>query len=144
MKRYPPAPITIVFAGIPIGVAYAQLPPITVAMRTAFGSAPSSVAMLSAIGTRRAVVAVLLMKFVRIQAIMKITNVSMNGEGLDQQSPMTASATIAPAPLVSRASARARVPPKRKIVCMSMLLYACFSVMTPVRTRRIAPIHPET
>ena len=54
MKRYPPAPMTIVFAGIPIGVAYAQLPPMTVAMRTAFGSAPSSVAILKAIGTRSA------------------------------------------------------------------------------------------
>ena len=55
------------FAGIPIGVAYAQEPPITHAINTALGSAPIPFAIDTQIGTINAVVAVLLMKFVSTQ-----------------------------------------------------------------------------
>ena len=47
-----------------MGVAYAQEPPITTAIRTALGSAPIPVAIERLIGTSSAVVAVLDMKFV--------------------------------------------------------------------------------
>mgnify|MGYP003200247898 CR=1 FL=1 len=77
MNLYPPAPTTIVFAGIPIGVAYAQEPPITHAIRTALGSAPIPCAIDRQIGTIRAVVAVFDIKFVRIQQRMNTTNVNM-------------------------------------------------------------------
>ena len=45
-----PICMSIVFAGIPIGVAYAQEPPITHAIRTALGSAPMPCAMDIQIG----------------------------------------------------------------------------------------------
>ena len=59
----------MVFAGIPIGVAYAQEPAITVAITTALGSAPRLFARDTAIGIISAVVAVFDMKFVSTQAV---------------------------------------------------------------------------
>ena len=63
-------------AGIPIGVAYAQEPPITQAISTALGSAPIPVAIDKHIGAISAVVAVFDIKLVSTQHSMKITNVS--------------------------------------------------------------------
>ncbi len=83
---YPPAVTTIVFAGIPIGVAYAHEPPMTHAINTALGSAPIPCAIDIQIGTISAVVAVLDMKFVITQHSIKITNVSTYGDGLFQAS----------------------------------------------------------
>ena len=57
-KFVSPGATTIVLAGIPIGVAYAQEPPITHAINTALGSAPIPCAMERQIGTISAVVAV--------------------------------------------------------------------------------------
>ena len=67
---------TIVFAGIPIGVAYAHDPPMTHAISTALGSAPIPCAIDTAIGAISAVVAVFDIKLVSTQHSMKITNVS--------------------------------------------------------------------
>ena len=77
MKVYPPAPITIVLAGMPIGVAYAHEPPMTQAIRTALGSAPMPWAMERQIGTINAVVAVLDIKFVSTQQRINTTNVKI-------------------------------------------------------------------
>ena len=100
-------------------------------------------AMDRQMGAIRAVVAVLDIKLVMTQQRMNTTKVSSSGEGLAPSRPMTASAIILPAPDLSRASARDRVPPKRKMVFMSMDLMASFSEMTPVRISRMAPTQPE-
>ena len=76
MNRYPPAPTTMVLAGMPMGVAYAQEPPITQAISTALGSAPMLWAMDRQMGTIRAVVAVLDIKFVREQHRINTIKVS--------------------------------------------------------------------
>ena len=120
MNLYPPAPTTIVFAGIPIGVAYAQEPPITHAISTALGSAPIPCAIDRQIGTIRAVVAVFDIKFVRIQQRMNTTNVSTYGDGFSPSAPITLLAISSPAPVSCSAAARESVPPKRKIVLRSM------------------------
>ena len=143
MNLYPPAPTTIVFAGIPIGVAYAQEPPITHAISTALGSAPIPCAIDRQIGTIRAVVAVFDIKFVRIQQRMNTTNVSTYGDGFSPSAPITLLAISSPAPVSCSAAARESVPPKRKIVLRSMDLSASFSEITPVRIRSSAPIPPE-
>ena len=67
----------MVFAGIPIGVANAQEPPITHAISTALGSAPMPCAMDTPIGAISAVVAVFDIKFVSAQVTMKITRRKM-------------------------------------------------------------------
>ena len=69
------------FAGIPIGVAYAQEPAITVAITTALGSAPRLFARETAIGIINAVVAVFDIKFVSAQVTMNITRRSRIGFG---------------------------------------------------------------
>ena len=79
----------MVLAGIPIGVAYAQEPPITQAIRTALGSAPIPFAMDTQIGAISAVVAVLLMKLVSTQQSINTTNVNRYGDGLSPKSPTT-------------------------------------------------------
>ena len=112
MNLYPPAPTTIVFAGIPIGVAYAQEPPITHAISTALGSAPIPCAIDRQIGTIRAVVAVFDIKFVRIQQRMNTTNVSTYGDGFSPSAPITLLAISSPAPVSCSAAARESVPPK--------------------------------
>ena len=66
----------MVLAGMPIGVAYAQEPPMTHAIRTALGSAPIPSAMDKQIGAINAVVAVLDIKFVMIQQRINTTKVS--------------------------------------------------------------------
>lgn len=91
----------MVLAGIPIGVANAQEPPITHAISTALGSAPMPCAMDTPIGAISAVVAVFDIKFVMIQQSMKITNVNMYGEGLSPSIPITLSAISSPAPVAS-------------------------------------------
>ena len=143
MNLYPPAPTTIVFAGIPIGVAYAQEPPITHAISTALGSAPIPCAIDRQIGTIRAVVAVFDIKFVKIQQRINTTNVSMYGDGFSPSVPITLLAISSPAPVSCKAAARESVPPKRKIVLRSLDLSASFSEITPVRIRSSAQIPPE-
>ena len=101
------------FAGIPIGVAYAQEPAITVAITTALGSAPRLFARETAIGIISAVVAVFDMKFVSAQVTMNITRRSTIGFGSAPRSPTILSAISSPAPVVSRALASVRDPPKR-------------------------------
>ena len=124
---YPPAPTTIVFAGIPIGVAYAQEPPITHAIRTALGSAPMPCAMDIQIGAINAVVAVFDMKFVSRQQSTNTTNVNTYGDGLSPSIAITFPAIISPAPVSPRADASESVPPNRKIVFRSMDFKASFS-----------------
>ena len=132
------------FAGIPIGVAYAQDPPMTHAIRTARGSAPMPCAMDRQIGTISAVVAVLDIKLVITQHSKNTTSVSTYGEGLDPSAPITLFAICSPAPVSCRAAARERVPPKRKMVFRSMDFSASFSEITPVRIKTIAPSAPDT
>ena len=134
----------MVFAGIPIGVAYAQEPAITVAITTALGSAPRLFARDTAIGIISAVVAVFDMKFVSTQVTIKITRRRRIGLGSAPRSPTILSAISSPAPVVSNAFASVREPPKRNTTFRSMDFSASFSEITPVRTRRIAPIHAET
>ena len=113
---YPPAPTTIVLAGIPIGVAYAQEPPITHAINTALGSAPIPSAMERQIGTISAVVAVFDIKLVMIQHSKNTTNVNTYGEGFAPRAPITLFAITSPAPVSCSADARESVPPNRKMV----------------------------
>ena len=134
----------MVLAGIPIGVANAQDPPITHAISTALGSAPMPCAMDTPIGAISAVVAVFDIKFVMIQQSMKITNVNMYGEGLSPSIPITLSAISSPAPVASSADARESVPPNKKIVFKSMERSASFSLITPVTISASAPTHPMT
>ena len=103
----------MVFAGIPIGVAYAQEPAITVAITTALGSAPRLFARDTAIGIISAVVAVFDMKFVSTQVTIKITRRRRIGLGSAPRSPTILSAISSPAPVVSNAFASVREPPKR-------------------------------
>ena len=110
----------MVFAGIPIGVAYAQEPPMTHAIRTALGSAPIPCAMARQIGAIRAVVAVFDMKFVSTAQMINTTKVRSSGDGFSPSRPITVEAIISPAPVLFSAAARERVPPKRKIVFRSM------------------------
>lgn len=91
--------MTIVLAGIPIGVAYAHEPPITHAISTALGSAPISVAIDTQIGTKSAVVAVFDIKFVSTQQSMNTTNVRTYGDGFLPSIPITAVAISSPAPV---------------------------------------------
>ena len=90
----------MVFAGIPIGVAYAQDPPITHAISTALGSAPIPWAMERQIGTISAVVAVLDIKFVMIQQSRNTTSVKMYGDGFSPNAPITLPAINSPAPVL--------------------------------------------
>ncbi|MCY1310364.1 hypothetical protein D9M70_605450 [compost metagenome] len=90
------------------------------AISTARGSAPRLAAIDIPIGTSSAVVAVLDMKFVSAQEMKKITTSSRTGEGSAPSRSMMVEATVAPAPVCSSALARARVPPKMKMVCVSM------------------------
>ena len=131
-------------AGIPIGVAYAHEPPMTQAMSTARGSAFIPWAIERQMGAMRAVVAVLLMKFVITQHSMNTTNVNTVGEGFSPNAPITVSAMSLPAPVLSRADARERVPPNRNIVLRSMDFSASSSEITPVRMSSTAPMHPTT
>ena len=96
----------MVFAGIPIGVAYAQEPAITVAITTALGSAPRLFARETAIGIINAVVAVFDIKFVKIQQRINTTNVSMYGDGFSPSVPITLLAISSPAPVSCKAAAR--------------------------------------
>ena len=130
------------FAGIPIGVAYAQEPPMTHAIKTALGSAPIPCAMETQIGAISAVVAVFDIKFVSTQQSINTTNVSTYGDGFSPRTPITAFAISSPAPVVCNADARESVPPKRKIVFRSMDFSAFFSLITPVKINASAPIHP--
>ena len=82
----------------------------THAINTALGSAPIPCAMEIPIGTIRAVVAVLDMKFVITQQSIKITNVSTYGDGLSPSIPITFSAISSPAPVCSNAAAKESVP----------------------------------
>ena len=116
----------------------------THAINTALGSAPIPCAMEIPIGTIRAVVAVLDMKFVITQQSIKITNVSTYGDGLSPSIPITFSAISSPAPVCSNAAAKESVPPKRKIVFKSIDASASFSLITPVTIKANAPIHPMT
>ena len=93
-------------------------------------------------GAMSAVVAVLLMKFVMTQQRMNTTNVNIVGEGLSPNAPITVSAINLPAPVLSRAEANERVPPKRNIVLRSIDLRASSSEMTLQTMRSIAPIQP--
>ena len=110
----------MVFAGIPIGVAYAQEPAITVAITTALGSAPRLFARETAIGIINAVVAVFDIKFVSAQVTMKITRRSTIGFGSAPRSPTILSAISSPAPVVSSAFASVSDPPKRSTTFRSM------------------------
>ena len=76
-------------AGIPIGVAYAQDPAITVAITTALGSAPRLFARETAIGSINAVVAVFDIKFVSAQVTMNMTRRSTIGLGSAPRSPVS-------------------------------------------------------
>lgn len=73
-------------------------PPITVAISTALGSAPMEFAIDKLIGTRRAVVAVLDMKFVITADKTSTTIRSKNGDGLLPRVSTMVSAMNAPAP----------------------------------------------
>ena len=114
-------------AGIPIGVAYAQEPAITVAITTALGSAPRLFARETAIGIISAVVAVFDMKFVSAQVTINITRRSTIGFGSAPRRPTILSAISSPAPVVSRALASVRDPPKRNTTFRSMEASASFS-----------------
>ena len=110
----------MVFAGMPMGVAYAQDAPITVAIKTALGSAPNWLAIDKQIGANKAVVAVFDIKLVKIQEMINTALKSKKGEAWCPSKSIIERAMIAPAPVVSSAFANARVPPNRKIVCESM------------------------
>ncbi|MOA04234.1 hypothetical protein D3C78_1237780 [compost metagenome] len=90
------------------------------AISTARGSAPRLAAIDIPIGTSSAVVAVLDMKLVSAHEMKKITTSNSAGEGSAPSRAMIDAATVAPAPVCSRALARASVPPKMKMVCVSM------------------------
>ena len=132
------------FAGIPIGVAYAQEPAITVAITTDRGSAPRLFARETAIGIISAVVAVFDIKLVSTQVTRKITRRSRIGFGLDPSRPTILSAIILPAPVTSSAFAREREPPKRRTTFKSMEFNASFYVRTPVSTKKSAPRQAES
>ena len=120
MNLYPPRPTTIVFAGIPIGVAYAHDPAITVAITTALGSALRLSASDTAIGTISAVVAVLDMKFVSTHVTTNITSRRTVGLGLEPIIPTILSAISVPAPVFSRALASASEPPNNSTTFKSI------------------------
>ena len=104
----------MVFAGMPMGVAYAQDAPITVAIKTALGSAPNWLAIDKQIGANKAVVAVFDIKLVKIQLIRKIVASSRNGLGVSPKKPIMVLAIVNPAPLSRNAVANANVPPNKK------------------------------
>lgn len=131
-------------AGIPIGVAYAQEPPITQAIKTALGSAPMPCAMDMQIGAISAVVAVFDIKFVSTQQSTNTTNVNINGDGFSPSIAITFSAIRSPAPVSPSAAAKESVPPNRKIVFKSIDFKASFSEITPVKINTKAPIQPVT
>ena len=85
---------TIVFAGIPIGVAYAKELAITIAASTAFESKPSWAAKLRSIGTNNAQVAVLDIKFVINTPSTKITTSTTIGDGLAPTVKINTSAEV--------------------------------------------------
>ena len=87
-------------------------------------------------------VAVLDIKFVKIQHSINTTKVRTYGEGFSPKTPITFLAISSPAPVVCNADASESVPPKRKIVFKSMDFNAFFSLMTPVKISANAPIHP--
>ena len=116
----------------------------TVAMIMERGSAPRLSAREVAIGTIRAVVAVLDMKLVSAQPTAKMTTSRTMGLGLEPRAPTMASAMRLPAPVVSSALARAREPPNSRTTFRSMDFRASFSEITPVSTRTMAPMQAET
>ena len=75
---------------------------------------------------------------------MKTTKSRIMGLGLVPRKPTMVSAIRAPAPVVSRALARAREPPKSRTTLRSMDFRASFSVTTPVRTRMQAAMQAVT
>ena len=83
------------------------------------------------------------MKFVNAQVTMNITRRSTIGFGSAPRSPTILSAISSPAPVVSRALASVRDPPKRNTTFRSMEASASFSERTPNSTRMIAPMHAE-
>ena len=131
-------------AGIPIGVAYAHDPAITVAITTALGSALRLSASDTAIGTISAVVAVLDMKFVSTHVTTNITSKRTIGLGLEPIIPTILSAISIPAPVFSRALASASEPPNNSTTFKSIDFSASFSDITPARTSITAPRHAET
>lgn len=135
---------TMVLAGIPIGVAYAQDAPITVAINTALGSAPIDCANCNPIGTNSAVAAVLDIKFVNTADKIKITAITIYGLGLLPNNPMIVFATTEPAPVFTRAVAIDKEPTNKNIVFISMDFTASVSVTTFVATKISAPIHADT
>ena len=92
----------------------------TVAISTARGSAPIPLAMERLIGTNNAVVAVFDIKLVKVADMIRTANNNAKGEAFLPSMPIAVSAIIAPEPVLSKAAARASVPQKRKIVCISM------------------------
>ena len=102
------------FAGIPIGVAYAQEPPMTHAISTALGSAPIPCAMETQIGAISAVVAVFDIKFVSTQQSINTTNVSIYGDGFSPRTPITAFKISSPAQIVCNTIARKKNHTKKK------------------------------
>ena len=92
------------------------------------------------IGASSAAAAVLDMNCVRPQDSRNIAMTMMSGEALLPMMPTTPLAIIAPAPVLSIASASGSMPANRKMVVQSMPPYACFSVRQPVMTQARAPM----
>ena len=89
-------------------------------------------------------VAVFDIKFVNAQVTINITSKSTIGFGLAPKRPTILSAIRLPAPVMSRAFASDRDPPKSNTTFRSMDCSASFSLSTPVKTRNTAPIQAET
>lgn len=119
-------------------------PPITVAIKTALGSAPIACDMEIEIGTIRAVVAVFDIKFVSVAQIIKIIIISAVGEGLSPNFDTIVLAIKSPVPVSFKADASARDPTYKRIVFMSIDFIASDDEITLVTTRTRAPIQAET
>ena len=74
------------------------------------------------IGTNSAVVAVLDIKLVITQDNKNIATNNAKGDAFSPKVPTTVLAIFSPAPVLSKALAKASVPPNKNIVCMSIVL----------------------
>ena len=89
-------------------------------MITAFGSAPSCLAIATPIGHSRAADAVLDINCVKAQERINKTAVTTNGDGVPPIRPTVHSAINLPAPVLSIAVDTGIIPANRKIVTQSI------------------------
>src|SRR5699024_955832 len=117
-----PGIITMVLAGVPIGVIKATDPPTAIAMTTALGSMPNPVAIEIPIGASIPTDAVLDINWVSI-AVRINKDPSMITELVSFPSNVTALlATNSPAPVYTMASANVIIPNIKNIVSQLILL----------------------